>query len=230
MIVGEAGSGKSAVQAINALTPDVVFLDIQLGPMDGFAVLAALDPGALPQIVFVTAFDEYALKAFEVAAVDYLLKPFDAGRLASAMERVKKRFYEGSTGARAGLEAQMRMLLAQVGQAAQKTRRILVKKRDRGVLVDVPDISWIRAAGNYVELHVDGDEYLLRETLEGMGRQLDSQTFLRVHRSFIVNARFIDEIVSASHGDHLIRMADGTQVRLSRRYRDRLPDGIRQHL
>jgi len=226
-IVGEANSGERAVEAMRKLGPDVVFLDIQLGEMDGFDVLQSFDIGELPQIVFVTAFDEYALKAFEVAAVDYLLKPFDAERFAAAVDRVKQKLRAGSTEA---LEAQVRKLLSTVGRGSHGTRRLLVKSRDRGQLVEVADIAWIHAAGNYVELHVGGKEYLLRETLEGMGRQLDGETFLRVHRSFIVNARFIDEIQPESHGDHLILMKDGAKIRLSRRYRDRLPDGIRRHL
>ena len=226
-IVGEAGGGREAIDKIRALSPDVVFLDIQMGEIDGFGVVEALAADRLPAIVFVTAHDDYALKAFEVAALDYLLKPFDAGRFAQALGRAKER---ARAGADAGLEERVRSLLAHVGGPAGGSRRILVKKRDRSVLVKVDDIAWVRAAGNYVELHVDQEEHLIRETLDGMGRQLDPQTFLRVHRSFLVNAEHIREIRPWSHGDHVVVMQDGTQIRLSRRYRRRLPAAIGRNL
>lgn len=226
-VVGEAAGGAEAVAAIRAADPDVVFLDIQMGEMDGFGVLEALEDGRLPEVVFVTAHDEYALKAFDVAAVDYLLKPFDAERFARALERAKKRVRGGSG---AALESNVRRLLSAVGHTAEGTRRILVKTRDRAVLLKVGDIEWIRAAGNYVELHAGEEEYLLRETLEGMGRKLDPESFLRVHRSFVVNAEFVRHIRPESHGDHVIVMRDGSRIRLSRRYRDRLPEAIRRNL
>ena len=224
-VVGEAASGARAVAAVRSLSPDVVFLDIQMGRMDGFGVLEVLGTESLPQIVFVTAHDEYALRAFEVAAVDYLLKPFDAERFARALARVKQRA-RGAAGGGPDLEDKIRSLLAAVG----RTTRILVKSRDRSVLLNACDIEWVRAAGNYVELHAAGGEYLLRETLEGMRRQLDPQTFLRVHRSYLVNAGYVREIRPESHGDHLIVMRDGAQIRLSRRYRAGLPAAIRRNL
>jgi two-component system LytT family response regulator len=226
-VVGEAGSGEEAVEAIRRLAPDVVFLDVQMGRMDGFGVLEALEGGRMPRIVFVTAHDEFALRAFEVAAVDYLLKPFDADRFRRALERAKESVRAGVD---AGLERRMRELLAEVRGGAPAPARILVKTRNRAILLKVADIAWIRAAGNYVELHAGEGEFLLRETLEGMERQLARDTFLRVHRSFLVNVEHVQEIRPWSHGDHLVLMRDGASIRLSRRYRDRLPEPIRRSL
>jgi two-component system, LytTR family, response regulator len=225
-IVGEVGTGEKAVEMIRSLSPDVVFLDIQMPGIDGFGVVEALGSGTLPEIIFVTAHDEHALRAFEVAALDYLLKPFDRERFARALTRAKGRVGEGSS----DLAARIREIVAKVENRTASARRILVKTRDRSVLVKVEDITWIRAAGNYVEIHAGEATYLLRETLDGMGRQLDPDTFLRVHRSFLVNADAIQEIQPWSHGDHVIRMRDGARIRLSRRYRDRLPQLLRENL
>jgi len=227
VVVGEAGNGERAIRAIRELEPDLVFLDLQMPKVDGFGVLESLKKGSMPEIVFVTAHDDYALRAFEVAALDYLLKPFDAERFAKALERAKERL-RGDAGA--GLDRRLQELLAQVERRPPKTGRLLVKTRDRAVLVNTVDVAWIQAAGNYIELHVGDRTYLMRETLHGMSQQLDPDTFLRVHRSFLVNADHIREIQPWSHGDHLIVMRDGTKVRLSRRYRHQLPASLRKSL
>jgi len=227
LVVGEAGNGERAIRAIRELEPDLVFLDIQMPRVDGFGVLEALRKGPLPEIVFVTAHDEYALKAFEFAALDYLLKPFDSERFTQALERAKQRL-RGDGGA--GLDDRLQELLARMERRPPEAGRLLVKTRDRALLVNTADVAWIQAAGNYVELHVSGQTYLMRETLQGMSRQLNPDTFLRVHRSFLVNADHIREIRPWSHGDHLIVMRDGAKVRLSRRYRDGLPASLRKGL
>ena len=220
-IVGEAASGAGAIEQIRALRPDLVFLDIQLGEIDGFGVLEALDGEPLPQVVFVTAYDEHAIRAFDVSAVDYLLKPFDVDRFADALTRAKQRLQtpEGPFWQRV---AQM------LDEALErpKTGRLMVKKRGRAVLLRTDDIGWIRAAGNYVELHVGDEEHLLRETLEGIRQRLSPSTFLRVHRSYLVHIDHIREIRPATHGDYRILTEDGREIPLSRRYRDRLPEDL----
>ncbi len=234
-VVGEAGDGRSAVDAIRSLRPEVVFLDIQMPEIDGFGVLEALAPEELPEIVFVTAYDQYAIQAFEVAALDYLLKPFDAPRLREALDRAKARVRNtreaapgaaGEQGHDAELAERIRSLLAQLDHAAGASSRILVKDRDRARFVSVDEIRWIRGAGNYVEIHAARGTHLLRETLDGIQQRLDPRRFLRVHRSYVVNIDHVREIEPLSHGDHLLVLTDGSEVRLSRRYRSELPDDL----
>ncbi len=226
-VVGEAASGEQAIRAIREHRPDLLFLDIQMPGTDGFGVVDALTPDLLPEVVFVTAHDQYALQAFEVAALDYLLKPFDRERFQQAVERAKERIRSGQA---ADLHDRVRELIAQIKRPATDLEHLLVKTRDRAVLVPTREITWIQAAANYVELHVGERVYLLRDSLEGVLRQLTGHAFLRVHRSFIVNISHIKEIQPWSHGDHVILMKDGAKIRLSRRYRDQLPEPFRKHL
>jgi two-component system, LytTR family, response regulator len=221
-IVGEAGSGPEAVDAVHRLRPDLLFLDIQMPGADGFGVLGALDAGTLPQVVFVTAYDEYALRAFEVHAVDYLLKPFDADRFRTALARAKERVRARPPVD--DLEQRIRRALADVRTPPAYLDRVLVRTGDRAVFLRTEEIDWLAAEENYVRLHAGPASYLVRGTLAGLEERLDPAKFIRVHRSHIVNLGSIRELHPWSHGDWMIVLRDGRELMLSRRYRDRLPE------
>ncbi len=215
-VVGEAGDGVEALDVLESARPDLVFLDIQMPEMDGFGVLAELDPAVNPRVVFVTAHDQHALRAFEVRALDYLLKPVDQDRFAEAVDR--------AVDAR-GREAQpdARSVLSELPAERRMLERFLVRSRSRMMLVPTSRVDWIGSASNYVELHVGGgDTHLVRGTLQDLEERLDPSRFVRIHRSTIVNLERVKELHPWSHGDLLLVLHDGTELRLSRRYRDRL--------
>ncbi len=216
-IVGEAGDGLAAAQAIHDLAPDLVFLDVRMPEMDGFGVLAALSEDALPLVIFVTAFDSYAVRAFDVHAVDYVLKPFDSDRLREAVARARDRL-----GRAAGRDQERRVLdlLVELGPRQRPLERMLVKTGARFEFVRAIDVDWIEAAGNYVTLHVGARAPLLRQTLSGIEKQLDPGRFRRIHRSVIVNLDRVKEIRPLSGGEYAARLHDGTKLRVSRGYRD----------
>jgi two-component system, LytTR family, response regulator len=217
-IVGEAGSGTEAVEAIERMAPDLIFLDVQMPGLDGFGVLDALDRGPLPCVVFVTAFDQYAVRAFEVHALDYLLKPFTAERFQRALARARGRVRE-----RRGddLDRRLRRALAELRPGPPPLERLLVRSGEKQIVVDVNRIDWMEAEQNYVRLHVGATSYLVRGTLTGLEERLDRGRFIRIHRSRIINADRVREISPWSHGDQLVVLQDGTELLLSRRYRDR---------
>ena len=221
-IAGEAGDGRSAVSAIRTLTPDVVLLDVQMPEMDGFGVLQAVGD-RLPAVIFVTAFDRYALRAFEVHALDFLLKPVTAEKLAQALERARTRIAE-----RRGALLDPR-LLAFLDDLAGGRRRFLsrlpVKVRGKMIVVDLADVDWIKAADNYVTLHVGGTSHPARETMSRLERELDPNQFVRIHRSVIVQVDRIKELLPDFHGDFVVVLRDGTRVTLSRTYRSKV-EGI----
>jgi two-component system, LytTR family, response regulator len=221
-VVGEAASGTEALEAVEELAPALVFLDVQMPGLDGFGVLAALGRESLPAVVFVTAFDEYALRAFEVHAVDYLLKPFDADRFRTALDRAKQRLRRSGP---TELDRRLRDLLAEVRPRPAPVQRLMVPVGEKQVLIDVGSIHWIEAEQNYVRLHVGSTSHLLRGTLAGLEERLDPARFIRIHRSRIVNADRVREIHLWSHGDRLVVLNDGTELLMSRRYRDRWTAG-----
>jgi two-component system LytT family response regulator len=220
-IVGECGDGRSAAAAILEREPDLVFLDVQMPEMDGFAALQAVGGRTAPVIVFVTAYDEYALKAFEVHALDYLLKPFDRARFLSALRRAKKRLRADRDGELAeGIES----LLEEV-RASGRDRwldQLVVKSRGRIFFVRTEELERVTAAGNYVELHVGGESHLIRGTMKGLERRLDPSRFARVHRSHIVNLRRIREIHPWFNGDYRIVLAGGDEITTGAAYRERM--------
>jgi two-component system LytT family response regulator len=224
-IIGEASDGVQAVESIRSLAPDLVFLDVQMPEVDGFAVLERLRPQFAPAVVFVTAHDDYALRAFEVHAVDYLRKPFDAARFKEAFARARHRL--------AGVEVAERArtldaLLAQVEAHPPRSReRLMVRSDGRLYFVRIDDIDWVEAAGNYVKLHVGRDTHLMRETMAGIEKLLDPTRFLRIHRSAIVNLDRVREMQPWFSGEYTVILRDGTQLRLSRVYRDRLETWMR---
>ncbi|MEJ2204363.1 MAG: LytTR family DNA-binding domain-containing protein [Gemmatimonadota bacterium] len=214
-LVGEAGDGVEAVDVLESTRPDLVFLDIQMPEMDGFGVLAELDPAVNPQVVFVTAHDQHALKAFEVRALDYLLKPVDQERFAEAVHRAIEAHG-------AGAEPDTRSVLSELPAERRALERFLVRSRSRMMLVPASRVDWIGSASNYVELHCGTDTHLVRGTLQDLEERLDPSRFARIHRSTIVNLEQVKELHPWSHGDLMLVLRDGTELRLSRRYKDRL--------
>jgi two-component system, LytTR family, response regulator len=216
-VIGDARGGEEALRFIADLHPDVVFLDVQMPDLDGFEVVRRLDGGPRPLIVFVTAFEQYALDAFRASAVQYLLKPVDRDELRNAVVRVRQ--LVGSPVTDAGPLGE---LLAQLQKPRTFMQRIVVKTRGRTFLFRVEQIDWFESAGNYVRLHVGRDRYLLRETMSGLEEKLDPAQFVRIHRSAIVNVERIREMQPTSHGEYLVMLADDTRLTLSRVYRERI--------
>jgi two-component system, LytTR family, response regulator len=221
-VVAECADGAAAVEAIEHERPDLVFLDIQMPELDGFDVLRKIDPGILPSIVFVTAFDRYALRAFDVHAIDYLLKPFSRERFRRALDRVRDR------AARRSADAAVSSLAEALRHPPRYLSRVAVRTASRIVLVDLADVDWIEAADNYIRLHARGREYLLRETLAGLERQLDPLQFARIHRSAIVQIDRIAELHPARHGDMDVVLKTGDVLTLSRTWRDQIQRVFRQ--
>jgi two-component system LytT family response regulator len=227
-VVAEAGDVTEAVQLASAARPDVLYLDIQLGAASGFDVLDGLrDAGAAPLVVFTTAYSEYAVRAFEVQALDYLLKPFDRDRFLASIERVRGALAEAD---RSDVEERVRRLLAQLPGRPAAVQQVLVRGSDRAYFLAVRDIDRIAAAGNYVEVHAAGKVHLVRESLTSFIAPLDASEFLRVHRSHVVRLGFIAELKPMFHGDYELVLRDGQTLPLSRRYKALLPEAIRERL
>lgn len=218
-VAGEAGDGLSAARMIDDERPDLIFLDIQMPEMDGFEVLSAVEIEPLPYIIFVTAFDHYAVQAFEVGAIDYLLKPVAPDRFDQALERARHQLDRGA----GDLADRLARALEQVAPARPRVERFLVKDQGRSRFVAAGEVEWIEAAGNYLKLHTAGAIHLVRATMKEIESRLDTARFARVHRTSIVNVDRIQYLEPWSHGDQLIVMKSGEKLMLSRRYRDRLP-------
>jgi len=220
-VLAECADGQSAVETIRSRRPDLVFLDVQMPELDGFGVLAALEGGPMPAVVFATAHDRFALRAFDVHAVDYLLKPYDKERFQTALRRALDAIRRRQTGE---LSEKLTALLADVRPEAKAgpPGRIAVKSSGRVVLVKVEDIDWIEAADNYVSLHVGNEEHLHRETMAAMEQQLPESKFMRISRSTIVNLDRIKELQPLFHGEYAVILRNGAKLTLSRSYREKL--------
>src|SRR5215813_7885208 len=218
-IVGECRNGREAIKAIQEHSPDVVFLDVEMPGIDGFGVISALEASPIPAIVFVTAYDQYAVKAFEVFAVDYLLKPFDQERFEVALARAKKHIAAegGETMTRRILDA-----LEQINSKPQHLERLVIKMNGHVFFIKADEIDWLEAEGNYVRLHAGKESYLLRDTITALEKQLDPKVFVRVHRSAIVNIDRIKEMQPWFHGEYRIILREGVELTLSRNYKDKL--------
>jgi two-component system LytT family response regulator len=218
-LVGEASNGEEAVSRIRDLRPDLVFLDIQLPGCTGFAVLERLADQVPPAVIFVTAHDQFALQAFDVHAVDYLLKPFDRDRFRTAFQRAVERLRTRPD----ELTSKLNAVLAQLQpRSAPGTERIPVKTGGKVMFVNVPDIDWVGSADNYVELHVGAQAHLIRETMTAMESRLPMERFVRISRTAIVNADRVKELQPLFHGEYNLTLRDGTKLTLSRTYRDQL--------
>ena len=214
----EAGNGKQAVSRIRAQTPDLIFLDVQMPEMDGFSVLRRVDPQKIPAVVFVTAYDRYAVEAFEVQAVDYLLKPFSKQRFHQALERAKLRLKSGES----SLDHQVLSILEQMAKGPGHLERLAVKTARGTIFVNVKDVDWIEAAENYVKLHAGNAEHLIQTTMNAISSKLDPASFVRIHRSRIVNINKVQSVNPAFHGEYLLRLSSGVELRSGRVYSDQV--------
>ena len=218
-VVGECSNGPDAVSTIAETAPDLVFLDVQMPEMDGFEVARSLGADRLPAVVFVTAFDQYALRAFEIHALDYLLKPFSAQRFKASLSHVRQQFAQRRA---TTLGRQVLDMLPNAQPREPLKDRLVVKSSGRIHFVRIADIDWCEAAGNYVCLHVGAQSHLVRETMSRLEAQLDPRQFVRIHRSTIVNFDRIEELRSSLNGEHAVVLRDGRRLTLSRGYRDAL--------
>ena len=219
-IVGEAENGVEAIERIGELRPDVVFLDVQMPELDGFGVIDAIGVDSMPYVVFVTAFDEYALKAFEVRALDYLLKPFTPERFAAVIDRARAEVTRASGNEGAELRGKLEALLGAMAAGRPRyLQRILVHQANRALLLPVERIDRVEADRNYVRLHSGGTAFTLRGSLTSLAERLDPEKFLRINRSEIVRLDAVKELQPWFHGDYRVVMGDGTTLMWSRRYR-----------
>jgi two-component system LytT family response regulator len=219
-IVAECENGREAIDAIRDLKPDLVFLDVQMPKIGGFEVIEIIGADKMPVVIFVTAYDEFALRAFEVNAIDYLLKPFDEERLEKAVARAKREIKKQQPSD--GIEEKLRNLLKDVKTEPQYIRRIPVKTSRGTTLVLTEEIDWINSAGHYLELHVGRDTHLIREKLSQLEIRLDPKIFMRIHRSTIVNLDRIKSLHPLFNGDQLVILKDGQELNLSRTYYEKL--------
>jgi two-component system LytT family response regulator len=213
-IVGEASSGAEGADLIHKLSPRLVFLDIQMPDLTGFDLIAEIGVENMPAFVFVTAYNEYAVRAFEVEAVDYLCKPFDRDRLAASLERAMRRLQLRNT------EAAEKGLTALHDKVHRWLSRIPIKEKNGIIFVPVDGILWIEAADKYVELHMVDRTYLVRQTVQSLEESLDPKQFVRIHRSTIVRKAAVRGLHPLFHGDYLMRLSNGTELTLSRNFRE----------
>jgi len=216
-LVGEAANGHEALEVLSQTQPALLFLDVQMPEVDGFDLLGALE--TLPLVIFVTAYDQYAVRAFEVHALDYLLKPFDRERFRQAVQRARVQLRLAQHNA---VNERILALLEAQKARTPYLERLVIKHQGRVFFLKTSALDWAEAEGNYVKLHVGPTVYLLRETLSHLETQLDPQRFARLHRSHLVNLDRIRELQPWSHGEYRVLLHDGTELTLSRNYRDRL--------
>jgi two-component system LytT family response regulator len=222
-IVGSCEDGPSAVIAIRTLEPDLVFLDVRMPGLDGFAVIAEIGAERMPPVVFLTAYEEHALRAFRVNAIDYLLKPIDAAEIAKSVERARRRLGQDDA-----WRGQLRALVAELAEAhaAGDPGRILVRAHGRVHVLDPREIDWAEADGDYVTIHAAHKSHLVRDSLRNIEARLSPHGFRRIHRSILVRLACIRELVAKDNGDHDVVLHDGTVLRLSRSYRDALYEAL----
>ena len=226
-VVAECATGRDAVATIRRERPDVVFLDVQMPGLDGFGVIAELDAGELPLVVFLTAYDEHALRAFAAHATDYLLKPIDDARFREALAHVRRRAAERRAAA-GGAEDEARLaevLVARFGpEASSSEPRLAFRDRGRVELLPLHRLDWVEAEGDYVRLHVGARSHLVRSTMAAMAQRLPTPPFVRIHRSTIVNVARIARLVPHANAEWMVHLADGTTLKLSRGYRERVEE------
>ncbi len=234
-IVGEAAGGAEAAELIRREKPDLAFLDVQMPGCDGFEALTKLDPAATPAVIFVTAYDEHALRAFEVNAVDYLLKPYDDTRFSAALQRAKDEVRRRQADTVNARLTQLLDYLQQNGNGHAKKEenpgdRILVKSSGEIFFLKAEEIDWIEAEGDYMKFHVSGRTHLMRETMARLEARLDPKRFIRIHRSTIVNIDRLRKLSPSFAGEYAVILHDGTKLKLSRGYHERIATLLKQSL
>ena len=222
-IVGQCRDGEEAVTAIHDHSPDLVFLDVQMPHMNGFEVIEAVGLERMPLVIFVTAYDQHALRAFQVKALDYLLKPFDRERLTDALQRARKQIEREETG---DLGRRLMALVKDLRKDQPRSDRLVVKSGGRLFFLRADEIDWIEAAGNYVRLHVGTTSHLLRETMNAIEARLDPEKFFRIHRCRIVNMERIQELQPWLNGEYAVLLRTGTRLTLSRGCREKLQERL----
>ena len=222
-VIGESAGGLSAPEMIEREKPDLLFLDVQMPGMDGFEIVEALDSAAMPAIIFITAHDLYAVRAFEVHALDYLLKPFDIARFQKVLDRARAHCQQS-------LAANFEELLVELRAGDRRPSRLLIQANERAFFVQIEQINWVESARNYVNIHAaDGNVHRLRGTIDGLEKRLDPNKFARVNRSHIVNLDSIKELHTWFHGEYRIILTDGTEIMWSRRYFNQSSDAFIKH-
>lgn len=230
-VIAECANGEEALQAIRAQSPDLVFLDIQMPGMDGFDVVCELQSDAMPLIIFVTAFDQYAIDAFKIHAVDYILKPIDDDRLQEAVERAANRHALATMGGKENLLALVsgrneasaaKELVSEDCPPQQWPQRLTIKDGNAFQFIKITDIQWIDAAGDYMCVHAAGKTHIMRTTMKRLEASLNPDIFIRVHRSSIVNANAIVSAASHLNGEYVLTLEAGAQLKVSRSYRDKI--------
>jgi two-component system, LytTR family, response regulator len=218
-VVGSCADGASAIETIERAQPDLVFLDVQMPGMNGFEVVENLDTEKIPAVVFVTAHDAHALQAFEVHALDFLLKPFDETRFVKTLDRARGQLSKQDG---AEINSHLMSLIEELRGERKYPERLIVKSGGRVFFVRSDEIDWVEASGNYVKLHTRNEAYLLRESMKNMEAKLDPKIFVRIHRSAIVNIDSIKELEPWFHGEYIVIMRDATRLTASRVFSDRL--------
>ncbi len=218
-IVGECGDGRTAADLIQRAAPDLVLLDVQMPELDGLALARAIERSHMPAVVFITAYEEYALEAFEIHALDYLLKPFSAERFRAALDHVRTQLAQRQA---SSLGRHMLALMPEAAPPGARKDRLVVKSNGRIHFVRTAEIDWCESAGNYVRIHVGPQSHLVRETMSRLEADLDPARFVRIHRCTIVNVDRIEELRSSLGGEHMVVLRDGSRLTLSRGYRDAL--------
>ena len=223
-VVAACASGAEAVSAIERHRPDLVFLDMQMPELDGFGVIAAVGPERMPSVVFVTAYDEFALRAFDVHALDYLLKPFGRQRFQKALDRARDHLSRERAG---DLARRLLALVEETRPGHPRRERLMVRSGARVVFIEVRQVDWVEAEGNYVRLHVGEESHLIRDTMHAVEARLGGQ-FVRIHRSRIANTDKVQELRIASNGEYEIVLRTGRTLRVSRLYRDKISERLKR--
>ena len=230
-VVAECQDGRQTVSAINCFRPDLLLLDIQMPDLDGFQVLNEIPAQELPAVIFTSAYDQYAIRAFEAHALDYLLKPFDRERLHNAIQRARADLFKSENG---DITHKLLELLSHIksgtsAAAADSQNRLVIRAKGRVIFLDLEEIDWVEAAANYVRLNVGKESYLLRETISRTSERLDPNDFIRIHRSTIVNVRKIKELIPVNSGEYVVVLKSGKELSCSRGYRALLQRIIEKH-
>ena len=223
-VIGECANGLEAIEAIEERQPDLVFLDVQMPQVDGFAVVEAVGAGRMPMTIFVTAYDQFAIRAFDAQALDYLLKPFPEERFRTALERARRAV--GTRTAQQAVRQEIAALVTSLAGQRDRPERLIVRSGARIGFVEVSAIDWVQSEGNYLRLHTGNTSHLVRETLAGLEMRLDPKQFVRIHRSTIVNVRAVKQLESLFQGEYAVVLHDGTKLTSSKTYRRRLEDAF----